>query len=209
VGTEFTINGTGYTANSTITVTYDTIALATTTSDAAGAFSVTFTILESPGGIHIIKVSDGAGTSEQWDFFMEEQAPAAPALTLPEEAVKAKQPVIFDWQDVTDVSGVSYTFQLSTDAAFAILVLEQTGLTASDFTLTEAQELESVSKDTPYHWRVKATDGAANESAWSAGTFTVGFTLDLPLWAIITLSVTGALLMLGLGYWLGRRSVAY
>ncbi len=208
VGMEFTISGTGYTAGA-ITVTYDTIALATTTSDTAGVFSVTFTILESPGGIHVIKVADGAGTSKQWDFFMEEQAPAAPALTLPEEAVKAKQPVIFDWQDVTDDSGVTYTFQLSTDAGFATLVLDQTGLTASDCALTEAQELESVSKDAPYHWRVKATDGAANESAWSAGTFTVGFTLDLPLWAIIVLSVVGGLGLLGLGFWLGRRSVAY
>ena len=208
VGMEFTISGTGYAAG-TITVTYDTIALATTTSDAAGVFSITFTIPAGNGGIHAINVSDGAGTSKDWDFFMEEQAPAAPALMLPEEATKAEQPVIFDWQDVTDDSGVTYTFQLSTDAGFAVLVLEQTGLTASDFALTEAQELESVSKDAPYHWRVKATDGAANESAWSAGTFTVGFTLDLPLWAIIVLSVVGGLGLLGLGFWLGRRSVAY
>jgi hypothetical protein len=211
VGMEFTINGTGYTPGGTISIIYtsDPVTVATTTSDAAGAFSVTFTIPESPGGSHTIAVSDGGIPGEQFDFYMEEQAPVAPALMLPEEATKAKQPVIFDWQDVTDESGVSYTFQLSTDAGFATLVLEQTGLTASDFALPEAQELESVSKDTPYHWRVKAIDGAANESAWSAGTFTVGFTLDLPLWAIIVLSVAGALLMLGLGYWLGRRSVAY
>jgi hypothetical protein len=211
VGMEISINGTGYTPGGTISIIYtsDPVTVATTTSDTAGAFSVTFTIPESPGGSHTIAVSDGGIPGGTFNFYMEEQAPVAPALMLPEEATKAKQPVIFDWQDVTDASGVSYTFQLSTDAGFATLVLEQTGLTASDFTLTEAQELASVSKDTPYHWRVKATDGAANESAWSAGTFTVGFAIDLPLWAIIVLSVAGALLMLGLGYWLGRRSVAY
>jgi len=209
VGMEFTISGTGYAAGTiTITDTTAAVTLATATSD-AGAFSATFTIPEGAGGSHAITVSDATGIRYAFTFFMEEQAPAAPALTLPEEAAKAKQPVVFDWQDVTDDSGVTYTFQLSTDAGFATLVLEQTGLTASDLTLTEAQELESVSKDAPYHWRVKAIDGAANESAWSAGTFTVGFTLNLPLWAIIVLSVVGGLGLLGLGFWLGRRSVAY
>lgn len=209
VGTELTISGTGYTAGTiTITDTTAAVTLATTTSD-AGAFSVTFTIPEGTGGSHTITVSDAAGIRYSFTFFMEEQAPAAPALTLPEEAAKAKQPVVFDWQDVTDDSGVTYTFQLSTDAVFATLVLEQTGLTASEFTLTEAQELDSVSKDAPYHWRVKAVDGAGNESAWSAATFTVGFTLNLPLWAIIIISVVGGLGLLGLGFWLGRRSVAY
>jgi hypothetical protein len=211
VGMEFTINGTGYTPNSTISIIYasDPVTIATTTSDAAGAFSVIFTIPESSGGSHTITVSDGGILEEQFEFYMEEQAPVAPALMLPEEATKAKQPLIFDWQDVTDESGVNFTFQLSTDAGFATLLMEQTGLTASNFTLTEAQELESVSKDAPYHWRVKAIDGAANESAWSAGTFTVGFAIDLPLWAIIVLSVVGGFGLLALGFWLGRRSVSY
>ncbi|MEE8582672.1 MAG: hypothetical protein V3S61_02225, partial [Dehalococcoidales bacterium] len=209
VGMDLTISGTGYGAGTiTITDTTAAVTLATATSD-AGVFSVTFIIPEGAGGSHTITVSDVTGVRNTFTFFMEEQAPAAPALMLPEEATKAKQPVIFDWQDVTDDSGVTYTFQLSTDAGFVTLVMEQTGLTASDFTLTEAQELESVSGDAPYHWRVKAVDGAANESAWSAGTFTVGFTLDLPLWAIIALSVVGGLGLLALGFWLGRRSVSY
>jgi len=209
VGMEITISGTGY-GGGTITITDTTAAvtLATATSD-AGAFSITFNIPEGAGGSHTINVSDATGVKHTFIFFMEEQAPAAPALMLPEEAGKAKQPVIFDWQDITDDSGVTYTFQLSTDSAFATLVVEQTGLTASDFTLTEAQELESVSGDAPYHWRVKAVDGAGNESAWSAATFTVGFALDLPLWAIIIISVVGGLGLLALGFWLGRRSVAY
>ncbi len=209
VGMDLTISGTGYGAGTiTITDTTAAVTLATATSD-AGVFSVTFTIPEGAAGSHTITVTDATGVRNTFTFFMEEQAPAAPALMLPEEATKAKQPVIFDWQDVTDDSGVTYTFQLSTDAGFVTLVMEQTGLTASDFTLTEAQELESVSGDAPYHWRVKAIDGAANESAWSAGTFTVGFTLDLPLWAIIALSVVGGLGLLALGFWLGRRSVSY
>lgn len=209
VGMEIIINGTGYGVGTiTITDTTAAVTLATATSD-AGAFSITFTIPESAGGSHTITVSDASGVKHTFTFFMEEQAPAAPALMLPEEAGKAKQPVIFDWQDITDDSGVTYTFQLSTDSAFATLVLEQTGLTTSDFTLTEAQELESVSGDAPYHWRVKAVDGAGNESAWSAATFTVGFSLELPLWAIIVISVVGGLGLLALGFWLGRRSVAY
>jgi len=209
VGIDLTISGTGYGVGTiTITDTTAAVTLATVTS-AAGVFSVTFTIPEGAGGSHTINVSDASGVKHTFIFFMEEQAPAAPALMLPEEAGKAKQPVIFDWQDITDDSGVTYTFQLSTDSGFVTLVMEQTGLTTSDFTLTEAQELESVSGDAPYHWRVKAVDGAGNESAWSAATFTVGFSLELPLWAIIVISVVGGLGLLALGFWLGRRSVAY
>jgi hypothetical protein len=83
-------------------------------------------------------------------------------------------------------------------------------LTASTYTMTEAQKLPSVSKDSPYYWRVTATDAAQNVSpASTAGTFTVGFFLDLPQWAIYVLIGVGGLLLLALGFWLGRRSSDY
>lgn len=210
VGTELTFSGTGYKVNSAVTVilTAGAVQLATGTTDAVGSFSITITIPAIAGGAHTITVSDGT-TSKLYDFFMEQQAPAAPALSLTEAASKADQPLVFDWADVTDDSGVTYVFQLSADSTFATLLMEQTGLDVSSVTLTEAQKLESVSKDAPYHWRVKAIDAAGNESEWAIATFYVGFTLELPVWAIIALSVVGAFLLFTFGFWLGRRSISY
>ncbi|AAW40386.1 hypothetical protein [Dehalococcoides mccartyi] len=76
--------------------------------------------------------------------------------------------------------------------------------------MTDAQKLESVSSDSPYWWRVKAVDGAGNASAYTgAGSFTVGFSLDLPTWATYVLIGIGGLLLLALGFWLGRRNADY
>jgi len=120
--------------------------------------------------------------------------------------IKAEQPVVFDWQDVTDPSGVTYTLQLARNENFTDIVLKKE-LTQSKYTMTEAEELESTKKDEPYWWRVKATDGATNESGWSgAGSFYVGFVFALPDWAIYLLMGVGGLLLFFIGFFVGRRT---
>jgi len=84
-------------------------------------------------------------------------------------------------------------------------VLEQEGLTDSDYPITrEEEKLEPRKKETPYYWRVKATDGASNESQWSApGSFYVGSRFVMPDGAKY------ALIAIGVGFlafWLGRRT---
>jgi len=217
VGMSLVISGTGFKASpATVTITYatDPVTLATVPTDANGSFSATVTIPASEGGQHTITVSDGT-TPKQFTFFMEEVAPPVPQPLLPLMDSKAKQPVTFDWQDVTDDSlPVTYTLQIARDTAFTDIVLEKPGLTTSGYTLTEAEKLESVSKDEPYLWRVKAIDAASNESAWTGtGSFYVGFTLpwlsDLPDWAMYTIYGVGGLLLFLIGFWVGRRTMAY
>ncbi len=126
--------------------------------------------------------------------------------------IKAKAEAYFDWQDVTDPSGVTYTLQIATDESFPAnsIVLEKTGLTQSEYTITREERLKSVSKEAPYYWHVKAVDGASNESQWSgAGSFYVGFSLSLPQPVIYTLFGVGALLLGIFGFWLGRKTAYY
>jgi len=126
--------------------------------------------------------------------------------------VKAEQPVYFDWEDVEDSSGVTYTLNIASDANFTSLVLEKSGLTSSQYTITEAEKLASTKKEAPYYWRVNAVDGASNESEWSgAGTFYVGFTFpgasvggSIHLWWGLGAGGAGAL-----GYFLGKRKSYY
>jgi len=210
VGMDMTMSGTGFIPNTRVTITYATepIVVATTTSDANGEFSAAFTIPPSEGGVHTITASDGTNSLTS-TFVMESAPPSIPSPSLPEMGVKAEQPVLFDWEDVTDPSGVTYTFQIATDADFSLLVLEKEGLTSSQYTLTEAEKLASTKKEAPYYWRVKAIDDASNESEWSGtGTFYVGgFAFpggSIHLWWGLGAGGAGAL-----GYFLGKRKSYY
>jgi len=211
VGTEITISGVGFNANSTITITYtsEPIVVATTTSDANGAFTATFNIPQSEAGAHTITASDGTNVL-QVSFTVESAAPPIPAPLLPEMGIKASSQTQFDWEDVTDPSGVTYTLQIATSEDFSAtsMVLVKTGLTSSEYTLTKEEALESRTEEAPYYWRIKAVDGAFNESGWSGvGAFYVGF--SLPSWIIHLwwgLGVLGAALGF---YWLGKRRSYY
>ena len=123
---------------------------------------------------------------------------------------KSKSQVFFDWEDVTDPSGVKYTLQVATDADFTNVILQKPDLTESEYTLTDEEKLESVGEEEPYYWRVRAVDGAFNNSAWTTpASFRVGFIFNIPTWGIYLLFGIGALLLGVLGFWLGRRTAYY
>jgi hypothetical protein len=212
IGTKLTVSGSGFTAGGAITIKYDDIAVATAVADSSGAFSVNFDTPPSTHGDHTITASDGT-TTKQFTFTMESQAPSIPPPLLPEMGVKVEQPVHFDWEDVTDDSlPVTYALQVATDENFttASIVLEEKELNISEYTIAEDKKLEPVSQEAPYYWRVRATDGASNESGWTTpGSFYTGLAFGMPNWAIYALSVFGGLLLLFIGFWLGRRTALY
>jgi len=214
VGTEVTVSGTGYTEGATVTIKYDTTEVATATAETDGTFSTTFKVPSSKYGDHDVTVSDDT-TTKQFTFTMESETPPIPKPSLPAMGVKAEPTVHFDWEDVDDPSGVTYTLQIATAKDFVDLaiVLEKTGLTKSEYTLTEEEKLEPTSKEEPYYWRISAIDSASNEGKWTgAGEFYVGAALAmpaLPTWAMYLLFGLGALLIGILGFWLGRRTSYY
>ena len=166
VGSELTVSGTGFLVNSTITIEYDGVAFAQITADANGAFRAVLRVPVSQHGNHVITVSDGDST-RQLAFVMESEAPPVPASLLPRGTSEVKAETHFDWEDVDDPSlPITYRFQVALDINFSSVVLEKK-LTASEYTLTKEERLATVKKGSPYYWRVKAIDGAANESEWS------------------------------------------
>jgi len=210
VGTRVTITGAGFAANGTATVKYDDSVVGTVLVASDKSVSTTFDAPASSGGVHTIIVTDGTNTLTA-TFTMESVAPTIPPPLKPEMGIKAESPVNFDWDDVTDDSlPVTYTLQVATDEDFtsSSIVLEKTGLTRSEYTIPVAGKLESTKKETPYYWRVKATDGASNDGGWSgAGSFYVGgFSFALADWLIYTLCGVGALLFGIIGFWIGKRS---
>jgi hypothetical protein len=148
---------------------------------------------------------------------MESTPPPVPGLQLSELDGKAEaKEAFFDWKDVDDPSGVTYTLQIASDKAFTSgsMVLQKPGLIKSEYTMTaEDGKLESTKKEAPYYWRVKAIDDAGNESQWTTPrAFQVGFSFDLSGfkltgWALYAaIGIGGLLLLLIIAYVLLRRS---
>ena len=212
VGTQVTVSGTGFKANGTATIEYDDIEVTTAPIGSDGTFEATFYAPVSTGGDHEVTVSDDTST-EEFTFIMESTPPPTPPPLLPMMDDKAKSMAYFDWEDVDDPSEpVTYTLQLATDAEFteASILVEQEGLTESEYTLTEEEALESTTEETPYYWRVRAIDGASNASDWTgAGTFFVGFVFpELTGWILYALMGLGGILLFFIGLWVGRRGTA-
>ena len=166
----------------------------------------------SKSGDHTITASDGTNTLEL-TFTVETDAPGIPAPLLPAMGAELKPPVSFDWKDVTDESPpITYTLQIATNRDFdaSSIVLEKTGLTESEYTLTEKEALELAGDEAAYYWRVRAIDAASNEGAWTgAGQFYVKASFGIPSWALYTLIALGGLLLFVIGYLLGRRTAYY
>jgi hypothetical protein len=83
--------------------------------------------------------------------------------------------------------------------------LDKTGLVTPGYQTTETEKFPTVGSDTPYYWRVRAIDGAGNESEWTKPqTFSVGFIF--PTWGIYIIFGIICILAAAGGFWIGRRT---
>jgi hypothetical protein len=71
------------------------------------------------------------------------------------------QTIPFKWSGISDSSGITYTLEVADNYEFLTngLIIKRTGLTDTNCALDIAPGT--------YYWRVKAVDGAGNESEWS------------------------------------------
>ncbi len=206
VSTQVTVSGSGFTPNASVNISYAGVKETTATADTTGKFTASFKVPKSQSGAQTVTATDGANIATAV-FTMESVPPPVPAPQIPLLEDKAKSQAYFDWDEVTDPSGVTYSLQIATNQGFSSLLLEKTGLTESEYTLTKEEKLVSTKKDAPYYWRVQAVDGAGNESGWTTpGAFYVGFSLSLPTWALYTLLGIAGVLLLLVGFLLGRRT---
>ncbi|MDD5509542.1 MAG: IPT/TIG domain-containing protein [Dehalococcoidales bacterium] len=216
------VSGTGFDSDENVTITIDGEEIATEETDSEGSFTTTFTVPELDEGVYDIEADDGSNTVEL-EFTVDSGTaplsidsikPAVPAPLLPADGGKAAARAKFDWGDVTDQSlPVTYSLQVASDAAFNTIVIEVSGLTASEYTLPEGSSLPKTSEGSPYYWRVRATDAAANVGDWSAAkSFHVGG-FSLPgaggSWLIHLWWGLGTTGVAFLGFRLGKRRGYY
>lgn len=209
VGMSLVISGVGFQVGDMVTITYDDIEVATAVPGNNGAFSAIINIPASVGGNHTITCTDGTSTIMQI-FTMESQAPPVPILLSPLDASEEKKEIYFDWGDVNDVSGITYTIQIGGDIDFTEIVFQEESLAQSEYSIPEGEELEPTTIDAPYYWRVKSVDGASNESNWSVPmSLFVSSSFTLPDWVRYILIGLGIVLIVFLAFFLGRRTAYY
>jgi hypothetical protein len=196
VGTELTVSGSGFATGKEIVIRYDETQMASVTTDGNGSFSnESFAVPESIHGEHQVTATSSLGTTVTATFTMESQPPPIPALISPPDGsrvglVGSVTPT-FEWSQVTDDSGVTYSLQIGDSNNFTAALFSVTGLTEASYTLPNT---EALSQGT-YYWRVQAVDGAQNDSGWTAAdSFKAGL---LPMWAFIA-GIAGLVVIIGL-----------
>jgi hypothetical protein len=213
VGSSFVVYGNGFHPSGIVTIKYDDAAVATYTTDASGYFiSVPLSVPASKHGVHTITATDNI-YSISANFTVESVAPQIPQPLSPANRQVLKSPLKFDWADVTDVSSpITYTLQIASASGFAAdaIILEKTALTASEYTLPEAEGLKLTGEVKTYYWREKAIDAAMNESGWTgAGEFSVAQPFKFTGWVLYVTIGVGAVLVFLFGLWIGRRTAFY
>jgi hypothetical protein len=211
VGGGIGIAGQGFIAGRTVTVTFSGTQVATGTVESNGTFNIPFYAPSTSSGLHILEATDGTNVIK-YGFVMENTPPPKTQIILPEPGTKAKAEAFFDWDDVTDPSGVTYTLQIAVDPSFSEsnLIYEQEKIDISEYTIPAQNKLNAVTPEAPYYWRVRAVDRAFNEGQWSeTGTFHVGFGMKLPQSVIYIIIVGAALLLAVFTFWLGRKTAYY
>ena len=189
VGCDVAVNGTGFGADKELTIKYDNVAVAANAvSDAQGNFQASFKAPKSPGGKHNVIASDAGGASASGVFTMETTPPSLPQIVSPKDGQRVgffdRAAPTFKWADVSDPSGVYYSLQVSSDQSdFATTVLNKENLVGSKYTVTDNETLLRGK----YYWRIKAVDGAGNDSGWTTPILVkIGL---MPLWAFILIAV--------------------
>ena len=150
-----------------------------------------------------------SGWTSPWSYVV--AAPEPPALVEPAAAERTSSQFTFDWKDVASTNApVTYTLQVAADADYSVILFEKTGIMVSEYTLTDAEALDTVEKDTPYYWRVKVVDSVASASTWSESLpFHVGFTFKPPGWVVYLLIGIGAVVLGLVAFWYGRRTAFF
>ncbi len=203
IGMKVTVEGAHFLPSSPITISYAGKPVASTTSDGRGAFTADFDMPATVVGINTLSASDGTNTTSA-SFILDDQPPPPPVPTPGVTLSSDRQTATgFAWQVVTDPSGVTYTLQVASDAAFVGILFEKKGLFEAEYRLNVADQA-AVHAEGTYYWRVRAIDGVDNQGDWTAG---VAFDIapahaGMPVWSWFAIGGGVVVLLTALGAWL-------
>ncbi|MEJ2740270.1 MAG: hypothetical protein P8105_10685 [Dehalococcoidia bacterium] len=165
IGDTVTVDGCGFSAESAVYITFDEVpVLDLPAIDADGAFTATFVVPDTGPVDHMVLVEDACGNIASALLPLETRAPESPITIEPDGGrygMFGAQEITFTWQAVSDPSGITYSLEIADNLNFFPLRpdLRRYDLTDTSCMVTLTPGI--------YFWRVKAVDGADNESEWS------------------------------------------
>jgi hypothetical protein len=213
VGMKLDISGFGFSPNSPLVLTYgdEEISGRAVATDASGSFKLSVPAPRLKAGVNPIRAADGRRNESHATFSMESTAPGVPNPLSPKGGARVSllggaTPTL-KWGDAPDPSGVTYVLQVGTDPNFRHSLLEKADLANPSYTLAESESLPRGR----YHWRIKAVDGASNESSWSSPVALKSGLMAL--WTLVVIiavgvTVAGGAVGLSLAYLRRRRRAA-
>ncbi len=116
--------------------------------------------------VNAMNAGGTSGWSGAWNFTTVISAPSAPTLLTPANA-ETGVPVLTGFSWTASSGATSYGLQVSTDALFTSVVVSQTGLSGTGYTLAAP-----LSNSTLYYWRMNATNAGGTSSYSSTSSFT-------------------------------------
>ncbi len=173
IGDTVTVRGSGFAANSQVTVKYDDILITDSAkTDLNGSFSHQFQVPETKESRHKVTATDKAGNKATFELPLESQPPPEPTPLYPTNqrfGWFGAQTVTFKWEPVDDPSGVSYTVEVGTNPRVFPPVVSKENIAGNTWSVKL--------KPGTYYWRVRAVDGCGNMSDWESTyyAFHVGF----------------------------------
>jgi hypothetical protein len=175
VGSEIILIGKGFIPGRAALVRYDDIPVSEASINTEASFTTTFLVPVCLSGEHIITITDGIN-SVQSVLDIESLAPPSPKLIAPMHDNIPGPEVHLVWEDVTDLSGVSYVIQIASDPVFTTdtMIVETSGLSLPEYHFTPESKAAYYKKGMSFYWRVKAIDFASNTGDWSEiGDFSI------------------------------------
>jgi hypothetical protein len=197
IGMQVELNASGFV--DALTIKFDDIQITTLQLETTETITTTIDIPVSKSGSHVISVND-AYSKVEIPFIIESIAPAVPELLLPTDGKTVSARPNFDWTDVTDPGGVSYTFEIASNPSFTneSIIIQKDKLAESKYQPDKTEALPPNVNDTSYYWRVKAIDNASNASSWTT-PLSFRVTSGLPVWVYALIGL-GVILLCAIGF---------
>lgn len=168
VGSEVTMTGSGFAATSQVSIKFNNIVIADSPkTDQTGNFIHRFKVPESSQDKQVVTATDKSGNVATSGLLLEKDPPPSPTPIFPTTVQRfgwfGSQTVNFSWSEVSDASGVTYTLEIGENIKMWPPIAIRSNLKETNCAV--------LLHPGTYYWRVKAVDGAGNESQWELSPY--------------------------------------
>jgi hypothetical protein len=199
-GDLISLTGNGYHGSQTLTVTIGgTAASGSMSTQLNGNVVISFRVpagsTEGP-----LVVTDAGGASASVNFTVTKKTLSITPLPIsPQNSTLRSGQVTFQWQGVTNVTGYTYTLEISQTAGFATTIFPpKEGIEGSSYTLHDTGNVTETLQKGTYYWRVKIVDNYGNEGPWSDS---IKFTVSpIPTWVWVVVGLVVLIVLMVVAY---------